>query len=152
MQNFPQSGKVEWVSFRTETRGEVTVPNEINLDAENGIEGDHYKGKNHKRQVTLIQAEHIAAAASFLGINTIDPVLLRRNIVVSGINLLALKDARFQIGEAILEFTGLCHPCTRMEQNLGEGGYNAMRGHGGITCRIVEGGEVRVGDEVNFIA
>lgn len=151
MQNFPLSGRVDWVSYRTETRGEIVVCDSLSLSEENGIEGDHYKGKNHKRQVTLIQAEHIVAAASFLGKESIDPILLRRNIVVSGINLLALKDAQFRIGEAILEFTGLCHPCTRMEQNLGNGGYNALRGHGGITCKIVEGGEVKVGDEVSVV-
>lgn len=151
MQNFPQSGKVDWVSYRTETRGEIVARESLTLTAEGGIVGDHYKGKSRNRQVTIIQAEHIAAAASFLGKETIDPILLRRNIVVSGINLLALKDAQFKIGQATLEFTGLCHPCTRMEQNLGQGGYNAMRGHGGITCKIVEGGDVKVGDEVRFL-
>jgi MOSC domain-containing protein YiiM len=79
------------------------------------------------------------------------PELTRRNIVVSGINLLALKDRRFQIGGAVLEATGPCEPCSRMEENLGPGGYNAMRGHGGITARVVEEGTIRVGDEVRFV-
>jgi MOSC domain-containing protein YiiM len=81
----------------------------------------------------------------------IDPELTRRNIVVSGINLLAFADQQFQIGEAVLEMTGHCHPCTRMEENLGEGGYNAMRGHGGITCRVVTGGTIKLGDEVKLV-
>jgi MOSC domain-containing protein YiiM len=70
--------------------------------------------------------------------------------VVSGINLLAFNDAEFTIGTARLKMTGLCHPCSRMEQNLGLGGYNAMRGHGGITCEIIAAGTIKLGDEVRF--
>ena len=77
------------------------------------------------------------------------PILLtRRNIVVSGINLLALAKRRFRIGEVVLETTGPCEPCSRMEENLGPGGYNAMRGHGGITARVAKGGTISVGDAV----
>lgn len=72
--------------------------------------------------------------------------MLRRNIVIKGINLLALKDKTFWVGEALLEYTGECHPCSRMEETLGEGGYNAVRGHGGITARILNGGKITVGD------
>ncbi len=78
------------------------------------------------------------------------PALLRRNIVVSGINLLALNGAQFSIGGALMEGTGHCHPCSRMEETFGPGGYNAVRGHGGITARVLSGGVVRVGDPVVF--
>jgi MOSC domain-containing protein YiiM len=66
--------------------------------------------------------------------------------VISGLNLLALKNKRFRLGEVLAEFTGPCQPCSAMEQALGPGGYNAMRGHGGICARIVEGGLIRTGD------
>ena len=114
-----------------------------------GLDGDRFKGREtSKRQVTLIQKEHLHAIASYLGREAIGPDVFRRNIVVSGVNLLALKDKTFCIGGVVLEYTGLCHPCSKMETALGPGGYNAMRGHGGITTRVVKGGEVALGDNV----
>lgn len=152
MQTFAYAGKVEWLSFRPgpTSRGDIKIVEKILVSEKNGIEGDRYKGTNRKRQVTLIQAEHIEAVSKILKMAEINPALLRRNIVVSGINLLALNDLEFSIGEVVLKMTGYCHPCSRMEQNLGKGGYNAMRGHGGITCMVVKSGKISIGDEVKF--
>jgi MOSC domain-containing protein YiiM len=100
------------------------------------------------RQVTLIQAEHLPVIASLARIGPIDPIGLRRNLVIAGINLLALKNARLRIGEALLEIVGPCQPCSRMEETLGAGGYAAMRGHGGMTARVLETGPLQVGDAV----
>ena len=78
----------------------------------------------------------------------ITPSDLRRHIAVSGINLFSLKGRRFRIGRALLETTGWCQPCARLEQRLGPGTFQAMRGHGGITARVIEGGIIRLDDEV----
>ena len=78
------------------------------------------------------------------------PELLRRNLVVTGINLLALRNRRFRIGEVLLEMTGDCDPCSHMEEVLGAGGFNAMRGHGGITAAVLEGGWLRLGEAVRL--
>ena len=101
------------------------------------------------RQVTLIQLEHLPLIATFARSGPIDPVDLRRNLVVSGINLLTLKNAKVRIGAALIEIVGPCAPCSRMEEVIGPGGYAAMRGHGGMTARILEGGAIRVGDSVS---
>jgi MOSC domain-containing protein YiiM len=123
----------------------------VQIDRATGLEGDRFGGRvNSSRQVTLIQQEHLAVIAACIGRGVIEPALLRRNIVVSGINLLALKDKRFRIGDALLEFSGACHPCSRMERVLGVGGYNAMRGHGGITARVIEAGRVGIGDRLFY--
>jgi MOSC domain-containing protein YiiM len=150
MNQIPQTGKVEWVSIRPARRGAVMPLERVVATVEEGLVGDHYSASSRNRQVTLIQKEHLDAVGSILK-KEIDPALTRRNIVVSGINLLALKDKEFKIGEAVLETTGLCHPCSRMEENFGPGGYNAMRGHGGITAKVISGGEIKKGDEVKVI-
>jgi MOSC domain-containing protein YiiM len=98
-----------------------------------------------------MQAEHVPVIAALVGLDAIDPALLRRNVVVSGIPLIALKGRRFRIGEVLLEGTGPCDPCSKMEAALGEGAYNAMRGHGGLCARIVEGGWIRLGDAVAHV-
>lgn len=152
MNTMPQTGTVEWIGIRPERRGDVISVSQAEAQANIGLRGDHHAKAGGKRQATLIQAEHIEAAASILDREEINPGLLRRNIVVRGINLLALKDRRFAIGEVILETTGECHPCSRMEENLGPGGYNAMRGHGGITARILSDGNIAVGDTVRLLS
>lgn len=118
-----------------------------------GAEGDRWQGRpGGGRQVTLMQAEHLHAIGIYLGREMVSPELLRRNVVVAGINLLSLKGRRFRLGPAVLETTGECHPCSRMEETLGPGGYNAVRGHGGITARVMAGGAVRVGDAIELAA
>lgn len=142
-------GEVTWIGLRPARREPLLPVGTALLDPEDGLAGDHYRSRtNRARQVTLIQIEHIAAIASHLGHDRLEPSELRRNIVVRGINLLALKGMRFSLGSAVLEATGECHPCSRMENILGQGGYNAVRGHGGITARIVSGGAVHIGDAI----
>jgi MOSC domain-containing protein YiiM len=146
---FPHPGHIDWISIRPKRRGDVKVVEEVEVSDQNGLVGDHYSGRSGNRHVTLIQAEHLPAVAALVGLQSVDPALLRRNLVISGLNLLALKDHLVKIGtEVVLEITGHCHPCSRMEDNLGTGGYNAMRGHGGLTARVIQGGTIRLGDEV----
>ena len=113
--------------------------------------GDRFTGKtSNKREITLIQAEHLDVVGKLLG-KTVDPGPLRRNIVVSGINLLALHNQMFKLGNLVLEGTGFCFPCSKMEEVLGPGGYNAMRGHGGITACVIEPGVISIGDKVGLL-
>ncbi len=143
----PQQGVVCWIGIRPGRKLPVVELENVEAITQKGLAGDHFSGSaESKRQVTLIQEEHLAAIASFMQIKTVSPKMLRRNLVIKGINLLALKDKTFWVGEALLEYTGACHPCSRMEEILGEGGYNAVRGHGGITARILNGGKISLGD------
>ena len=145
-------GKVDWIGISSGPRSEIKTQDTARI-VTGGVEGDHHcrPTRQSKRQVTLIQAEHIPVVEAILGRGKIDPLLLRRNLVVSGINLAALKYQTFQIGTAVLEGSGNCPPCSRMEENLGPGGYAAMLAHGGITAVVVSEGVVSVGDVVSAL-
>ncbi|MGA8258804.1 MAG: MOSC domain-containing protein [Arenicellales bacterium] len=151
MDTMPQTGRVKWIGVRPARRAPVQILERVDADTSQGLVGDRYAGRSGGRHVTLIQWEHLPAVASVLGRESVDPALVRRNIAVAGINLLALKDRLFRIGDATLEFTDLCQPCSRMEEALGPGGYNAMRGHGGITARVVRSGAIALGDGVALL-
>lgn len=157
LETVPQVGSVAWLGVRRERRGPVETLERAELIPGLGVAGDHRTvGREpnpaSSRQLTLLQAEHLPVIASLAGVDEVLPQWLRRNLLVRGINLLALKDRVFTIGGVRIEGTGICHPCSRMEENLGSGGYNAMRGHGGITARVLTRGWVRLGDPVRLVS
>ena len=141
-------GTLRWIGLRPDRRAAMRAVSEAMLDPAQGLVGDRYAGTGGARQVTLLQAEHLAAIGAYLGGDPVAPEVLRRNLLVSGLNLLAMTGRHLRIAEAVLEVTGACHPCSRMEQALGPGGYNAVRGHGGLTARVLRPGLVRLGDAV----
>lgn len=152
MTRFPRAGAVEWIGLRPARDVPMREVDAAEAVGGAGLVGDRYGGGSGKRGVTLIQAEHLPAISALAGHASIAPATLRRNLVVSGIALAALKGQRFRIGEVLLEGTDSCDPCSRMEAALGPGGYNAMRGMGGLCARILEGGTLRLGDRVQWSA
>lgn len=149
---FPRAGEVTWIGVRTDRDEPMAILDAVEARSGAGLTGDRFSARRSDvRAVTLIQAEHLAVIANLLGFEALDPELVRRNVVVRGLNLLAAKEVRLRIGEVVLEYTGQCHPCSKMERRLGPGAYNAMRGHGGITARVISGGVLRVGDPVNAL-
>lgn len=161
--HFPNEGRVEAIFLRPARLAPVTPVSEATAEPGRGLIGDRRSmalrvgDLAQKREVTLFQAEHLPILAGWLGLPSMNPARLRRNLVVSGISLVSMRSLfpdvvlRWQFGEeVILEITGTCEPCSRMESELGEGGYNAMRGHGGMTARIVAGGTIRVSDAVRL--
>jgi MOSC domain-containing protein YiiM len=148
MQTFPRPGRLDWIGLRPAKRAALIRVEAAQAITGAGLEGDHYGSRTGNRGITLLQAEHLPVIAALTGVEEVAPDRLRRNLLVSGINLVALKGQRFQIGEVVLEGASFAHPCSRMEEVLGPGGYNAMRGHGGLCARVIQGGRLRVGDAV----
>ena len=147
-----RSGAVRWIGMRPARHAAMVVAAQVALDPQQGLVGDHYAGRSGTRQISLIGVADLAAIGAFLGTGPADAALLRRNFVVDGLNLLALKGRRFRLGNAILSYAGDCHPCSRMELLLGPGGYNAVRGHGGILARVLEPGTVALNDLLTRLA
>lgn len=144
-----QPGRIAWIGLRpARLAAMAAVPRaEVTQD---GLSGDH--ARPGKRALTLIQAEHLPVIAALAGLAEVTPDILRRNLVVAGINLGAFRGKALRIGAAVVEITGPCAPCSRMEAALGPGGYTAMRGHGGWCAQVRIPGRVGLGDAVLPIA
>ncbi|WP_375262783.1 MOSC domain-containing protein [Palleronia sp.] len=145
MARHAQAGRVTWIGLRPARRAGMEAVEAAEI-SEAGVAGDH--GRAGKRAVTLIQAEHLPVIAAMLGCKAVAAEDLRRNIVVAGINLGALRGTEIRVGGARLLIETVCAPCSRMEETFGHGGYNAVRGHGGWCARVVLSGPVALGDDV----
>ena len=143
---------IEWIGVRPRRREPLVAVTGAEAVADLGLRGDHRMTKTpgSGRQVTLISREFVSQIEQHLGKSDLDPAVLRRNIVVSGINLNALRRQRFWLGEALFEATQLCHPCARMEAELGPGGVVAMMGYGGLCAKVLQTGQIAIGDSLRL--
>ena len=148
------AGQLEWIGLRPARKMPMLIEQEVEALATLGLKGDRRceATPGSARQVTIISVEYIDIINRLLKRDNIKPDVLRRNLVVSGINLTALRHQRFQIGDrAVFEATALCHPCRRMELALGQGGVAAMLGHGGLCAKVLKSGRIKVGDSVQHL-
>ena len=147
-------GELTWIGVRPERKAVMHELTSAIAHQDMGLEGDHRlkKTPGSGRQVTLISQEYIDMISHYLGGTPVYPNTLRRNLVVKNINLSALRYQQFQIGDAVFEAGALCHPCQRMEAALGKGGIAAMMGHGGLCCKVIKTGEIKVGDTVSLVS
>ncbi len=146
-------GRLEWIGLRPGHKESMLCVDQVEAIKGLGLYGDHRVDKTpgSSRQVTLISSEYIQQIEHFSGYADIHPNQLRRNLVVSGINLTALRYQTFRIGEAVFEATALCHPCSRMEKTVGPGALVAMLGHGGLCAKILESGVIKLGDHLEVV-
>ncbi len=120
-----------------------------------GIAGDRYatgRGKYSAipdiREVTLIEAETLEALARDHGV-TLDVHEHRRNLTVTGVPLNHLVGQQFRVGGVVLEGGRLNTPCRYLDLLTGKAVCDLMVHRSGLNCRVVQGGEVSVGDAVS---
>ena len=118
------------------------------LTCEAGIEGDA-RGRPGPRQVVVLSAEAWADAMAGLGGAPSPWTFRRANLLVAGIILPRRPGARLRVGDGLLEITGECDPCQVMDrQRPGLRHTLEPDWRGGVTCRVVTGAWLRVGDAV----
>ena len=113
-----------------------------------GLEGS--VGRSSRRQVTIIEREVWDALMRETGSDA-PPSTRRANLMVSGIRLADTRKRVLRVGNTRLEIAGETKPCERMEEAV-PGLRAAMSASwgGGAFAKVLSGGEVRVGDEVDW--
>ncbi|CAA9274154.1 MAG: hypothetical protein AVDCRST_MAG52-3381 [uncultured Blastococcus sp.] len=126
----------------------------IEVRAGFGIVGDRYAGKPAHRDaaVTVLAAEAVDALAAELGSVPLDPLLMRRNVVLRGAEIEALRGQVFSLdcgeGEVVLRGGRPANPCAWLDTVLAPGAHRGMRGRAGIRCAPLSGGVLRLGPAV----
>lgn len=143
--------ELKWIGLRPARRAEINAVETAEVNAY-GLDGDRYDTYYGNRTVTLFREEGLRDAWEKLGKSGVpDPSCTRRNLMVSGLGpeLKKMKGDLIRIGaDVLLEVTGYCNPCSRMDETFGPGGLKAMAGHGGLTAKVIQTGRIRTGDEV----
>ena len=131
------------MNFETESRDMVE------LVANRGIKGDRYFDykPDFKGQITFFSEEVARQLEQELELPAVDRSACRRNALVSGTDLNELVGRKFTIGE--VEFSGSeeCAPCYWMDEAIGPGAHEWLKGRGGLRCRILTGGELSLGEK-----
>ena len=140
--------------------GEATPEprDEVMAVAGRGLQGDRYfdgtgtysQTAGTGRHVTLIESEALEAAARDYGID-LPPGASRRNIVTTGVALNHLVGEEFLVGNVRLRGTRLCEPCSHLAKLTGRPVVKALIHRAGLRADILEGGPIRIGDEVQPI-
>jgi MOSC domain-containing protein YiiM len=119
-----------------------------------GIVGDRYAGRPAHRDasVTVIAAESVEALAVELGSGPLDPLATRRNVVLRGAEVEALRGQLFSLdcgeGEVVLAGGRPANPCAWLDLVLTAGAHRGLRGRGGVRCAPRTDGVLRLGPAV----
>jgi molybdopterin adenylyltransferase len=121
-----------------------------NLIKEHGIEGDAHAGKWH-RQVSFLATESIDKMIA-KGMKTLKPGDFAENLTTEFIDVPHLPiGSRVKIGKSsVLEITQIgkkCHNHCEIFKTVGD----CVMPREGVFARVIESGEIQVGDEVVVI-
>ena len=144
-------GSITSIVIRPEKRGAIQHLLAAHIHA-NGIEGDHFVRPETKRSVTLVAADDLARVAATVGFQGDAHGACRRNICVDSFPEKNMEGKRIALGDSvILEITCYCTPCSRMNDNLGDGAVQAFDHAAGWGAIVIEEGDINVGDEFRVL-
>ena len=150
------TGQLVGIARRSQRRAPMEELEAVAVTIERGVQGDHKGAKFPRRQVTILSREAWQAAIAELT-DLAGPVVLpwtarRANLLVEGINLPRAKGAIVAIGTAQFEVTDQTVPCRRMDEaHAGLLRVLHPEWRGGVTCKVLRGGELRRGDLVEVL-
>ena len=131
---------VRAIFVKREKRGRP-VPLESVQAVAGGLDGDHHTGSSKRRQILLV-------SGNALDDLNLDPGAISENVVVDGIDVMALKEGQqLRLGDALVAVTIPCEPCFQMDR-VRDGLRDALQNRRGMFVRVLVGGTVRVGDRV----
>ena len=151
------AGRLAGIARHAQPKGPMETLDHVAVTAAEGVHGD-FRGAlasskpGRGRQVSLIEADCVVAAMAESGA-LLDWSDCRRNLLVQGVRLPRVEGVRVQIGGSlVVEITGECDPCSRMDA-LHEGLRAALTPdwRGGFLGRVIEDGEIAVGDEIRIL-
>jgi MOSC domain-containing protein YiiM len=142
-----QMGDVVSIHLVRQRNGAAEAVEHALVQTNYGLEGDWRSRRNRAGQLTLIEAEVLDEVGRLVGL-PVPAGASRRQVVVRGVNLNGLIGQRIRIGPVRLFVEAPCDPCSRMEETIGTGAREALRGRGGVRCFVLAGGELCVGDPI----
>jgi MOSC domain-containing protein YiiM len=150
-------GRLIGIAWRPARRAPMQTGESVEISVERGVDGDHKGSKFRRRAVTILAREDWEAAlldvaASGADVSDLDWTARRANLLVEGVRLPRAIGATLRIGPVLLEVTYPTTPCARMDEAR-EGLRKALHPEwrGGVTCLVLEGGRVDVGESVEII-
>jgi MOSC domain-containing protein YiiM len=117
-------------------------------ESRRAIAGQGLEGCAHanppRREVLFVSKEHLDSV-------NVEPGAIRENITVDGDDVQQWPiGQRVRAGSAEFEITMVCDPCHRMDE-LRDGLRAELDGKRGMLARVVESGEVAVGDAIELV-
>jgi MOSC domain-containing protein YiiM len=150
------SGRLIGIAWRPARYAPMQTVDSIEISIEAGVAGDHKGTKFKRRAVTILAREAWEAALADLQGHgapvELDWTTRRANLLVEGVRLPRAIGATLRVGPVLLEVTYPTTPCARMEEarpGLRKALYPEWRG--GVTCKVLQGGPVAIGDEVSIV-
>ena len=152
-------GKLIGIAWRPARFAPMETVDTAEISVEAGVAGDHKGAKFKRRAVTILAREDWEAALAQLAAEGdeaalgLDWTVRRANLLIEGVRLPRAIGATLRIGSALLEVTYPTSPCARMEAAR-KGLLKALHPEwrGGVTCKVLEGGRVSIGDEVTVVS